>query len=296
MTPPTLRERPAVRGDAQGEPVPAPSRMPAIYLGHGAPPLVDDLVWPRELAEWAERLPRPSAILVVSAHWESAPVTIGATTTVPLVYDFYGFPERYYRITYPAPGAPDLAARVRALVGREAPVREEPTRGLDHGAYMPLLFMYPKADIPVLQISMPSEDPEALIDLGKRLAPLRDEGVLIMGSGFLTHSFDAIRLVMAGRPLPQGVVEFDAWASEALARRDVDALIDYRRRAPAVDYAHRTVDHFVPLFVSIGASLETDARSTTAIEGFWMANSKRSLEFGSPTDLRERATVSSPDG
>lgn len=255
-------------------------RMPAIYLGHGAPPLLEDTVWPRELAAWAQRLPRPTAILVVSAHWESAPVTIGATTAVPLVYDFYGFPEHYYRITYPSPGAPALAERVRALLGKHTPVRDDPARGLDHGAYMPLLFMYPQADVPVLQISMPSEDPQALMELGTRLAPLRDEGVLIMGSGFLTHSFDAIRQVMSGRPLPQGVVEFDTWAAEALARRDLDALVDYRRRAPAVGYAHRTVDHFVPLFLSIGAGLDTDARSRTAIEGFWMANSKRSLEFG----------------
>ena len=257
-----------------------PGRMPAIYLGHGAPPLIEDTIWPRELASWAERLPRPKAILVISAHWESAPVSIGATTSVPLVYDFYGFPEHYYRITYPSPGAADVAERVRALLGKATPVREEPTRGLDHGAYMPLLFMYPAADVPVLQISMPSEDPATLLELGRRLAPLRDEGVLIMASGFLTHSFDAIRQVMSGGPLPQGVVEFDTWAADALARRDIDTLLDYRRRAPAVSYAHRTVDHFVPLFVSIGASLDTDARSTTAIEGFWMANSKRSLEFG----------------
>lgn len=253
--------------------------MPAIYLGHGAPPLVDDPVWPRELADWANRLPRPKAILVVSAHWESAPVTVGATTTVPLVYDFYGFPERYYQITYPAPGAPELASRVRKLLGDLAPVREDPTRGLDHGAYMPLLFMYPNADVPVLQISMPSEDPVALIEMGRRLAPLRDEGVLIMGSGFMTHSFDAIHEVMSGRSQPQGVVEFDHWAAEALARRDLDSLVDYRNRAPAVTYAHRTVDHFVPLFIAAGASLDKDAASTTAIEGFWMANSKRSVEF-----------------
>src|SRR5207247_10180305 len=118
-------------------------RIPAVYLGHGAPPLLEDEVWPRQLADWAKALPRPKAILVVSAHWESAPVTIGATTPVPLVYDFYGFPERYYRLTYPSPGAPDLAARVRALLGDTTPVREDPRRGLAHGASMPLLFMYP---------------------------------------------------------------------------------------------------------------------------------------------------------
>jgi len=253
--------------------------MPAIYLGHGAPTLLDDEVWPRELAGWAERLPRPKAILVVSAHWESAPVTIGATTSVPLVYDFYGFPERYYRITYPAPGAPDVAERVRKLLGGATPVHEEPTRGLDHGAYMPLLFMYPDADVPVLQVSMPSEDPAALVEMGRRLAPLRDEGVLIMGSGFMTHSFDAIRQVMAGRPQPQALVEFDRWAAETLARRDLDALMDYRSKAPAWSYAHRTVDHFVPLFIATGAALDEEEPPGTAIEGFWMANSKRSVEF-----------------
>lgn len=257
----------------------ATTRMPAIYLGHGAPPLVDDEVWPRQLAEWAARMPKPKAILVVSAHWEADPVTVGATATVPLVYDFYGFPERYYRIQYPAPGAPDVAERVKKVLGDLTPVREDPTRGLDHGAYMPLLFMYPKADIPVLQVSMPSEDPVALMEMGKRLAPLRDEGVLLMGSGFMTHSFDAIRRVMQGEDQPAALVEFDRWAAEALAKRDIDTLVDYRRRAPAASYAHRTVDHFVPLFIAVGASLDADAASKTAIDGFWMANSKRSVEF-----------------
>jgi len=254
--------------------------MPAIYLGHGAPPLIDDEgTWRTELAEWAQRLPRPKAILVVSAHWESAPVTIGATTTVPLVYDFYGFPEHYYRVRYPSPGAPDVADRVRQLLGGATPLRDEPTRGLDHGAFVPLLFMYPNADVPVLQISMPSEDPAALMEMGRRLAPLRDEGVLIMGSGFLTHSFESGHRVMSGLPLPREIAEFDHWAAEALAKRDLDALADYKRKGPAARYVHPTVDHFVPLFIAAGASLENDAESTTAIEGFWFGNSKRSIEF-----------------
>ncbi|MBU6423540.1 MAG: dioxygenase [Chloroflexota bacterium] len=253
--------------------------MPVLYLGHGAPPLVDEKDWPRELAQWAERLPRPRAILVVSAHWESAPLTIGATTTVPLVYDFYGFPERYYRIQYPAPGAPDVAERVRALLGDMTPVRDDPARGLDHGAYTPLLFMYPKADVPVVQISLPTEDPRMLMEIGRRLSPLRDEGVLIMGSGFMTHSFDAIRRITSGESLPPALVEFDQWAAEALARRDLDALVDYKAKGPAARYAHPTVDHFVPLFIAAGASLDTGAASRCAIEGFWYGNSKRSVEF-----------------
>jgi len=255
-------------------------RMPAVYLAHGAPPLLDDPIWPGELAEWGKRLPRPKAILVVSAHWESAPVTIGATTPVPLVYDFYGFPARYYEMTYAAPGAPWLAERVRKLLSDVSPTADEPTRGLDHGAYMPLLAMYPEADVPVLQISMPSEDPRMLMEIGRRLAPLRDEGVLIMGSGFLTHSFDAARLAVQGGPaVVRAVAEFDQWAAEALAHRDIDALLDYRHTAPALQYAHPRVDHFVPLFIALGASIEDGALADTQIEGFWLGNSKRSIQF-----------------
>jgi 4,5-DOPA dioxygenase extradiol len=159
--------------------------MPAVYLSHGAPPLADDPIWPGELAAWAQALPRPESILVVSAHWENAPVSVSATRTVPLYYDFWGFPRHYYEVTYTAPGAPALAESVRKLLGGQ--VHEHPDRGLDHGAYVPLVEMYPGADVPVIQLSMPSLDPRQLMDLGRRLAPLRDEGVLIMGSGFFTH-------------------------------------------------------------------------------------------------------------
>jgi 4,5-DOPA dioxygenase extradiol len=172
------------------------SVTPVLYLSHGAPPLADDATWTRQLAEWSAELPRPKAILVVSAHWEKAPLTLGATTTVPLVYDFWGFPEHYYRVTYPAPGAPGLAAKVRKLLhGPGTPVHDAPDRGLDHGAYVPLVEMYPDADIPVLQLSMPSLDPRELFELGRRLKPLRDEGVLIVGSGFFTHNLSAMRQV-----------------------------------------------------------------------------------------------------
>jgi 4,5-DOPA dioxygenase extradiol len=257
-----------------------PGRMPALYLSHGAPTLIDDPLWPSQLAGWSAALTRPRAILVVSAHWEAAPVTIGATTPVPLIYDFWGFPERYYQVTYPAPGAPALAQRVRALLTPHLLVAEEPTRGLDHGAYVPLTQMYPEADIPVLQISMPSEDPRQLLEVGRRLAPLRDEGVLIMGSGFMTHSFDAIRRMQRGAPgIPSALLEFDAWAAESLAAQDVDRLLDYRQTAPGLAYAHPTVDHFVPLFIALGASLDRQADAQTAIDGYWMANSKRSLQF-----------------
>ncbi len=256
------------------------SRFPALYLGHGAPPLVDDPIWPAQLAAWATALPRPKAILVVSAHWEAAPLTIGATTTVPLVYDFYGFPEHYYRVTYPAPGAPELAARVRQLMAGVTPVAEDPRRGLDHGAYVPLTVMYPQAEVPVLQISMPSLDARTLLELGRRLAPLRDEGVLVMGSGFLTHGLPFLTEFRFDAPAPSWSKEFDAWAAEAMARGDLDALLDYRRSAPAVGYAHPTVDHFVPLFVALGAALEGEEKPETVIDGYWLGLSKRSVQVG----------------
>src|SRR3954447_20052545 len=215
-TTPILTPRPElVTTSSQG-------RMPALYLGHGAPTIVDDALWPVQLAQWSAELPRPKAILVVSAHWEEAPVTIGATSPVPLTYDFWGFPEHYYQVTYPAPGAPELADKVRKLVG--GPVHEDPERGLDHGAYVPLVEMYPDADIPVLQISMPTLDPERLMALGRRLAPLRDEGVLIVGSAFFTHNLRGLTTGPNPDSAPGWSREFDHWGRETLAAGDLDAL------------------------------------------------------------------------
>ncbi len=124
--------------------------MPAIFIAHGSPLLLDDAGWVSELASWAAAMPRPEAVLMLSAHWEERPVTLGATRTVPLLHDFYGFPAKYFGVEYPAPGAPRLAASVRELLGKTQPVADEPDRGLDHGAYVPLAAMYPGADIPVL--------------------------------------------------------------------------------------------------------------------------------------------------
>jgi 4,5-DOPA dioxygenase extradiol len=253
--------------------------LPALYLGHGAPPLVDDPLWTDQLARWAAGLPRPTAILIVSAHWESAPLTVGATDTgVPLVYDFGGFPARYYQARYPAPGAPDLAARIRALMPDTEPVAERPDRGLDHGAYVPLLVMYPDADIPVLQMSLPTLDPTRLIELGRRLRPLREEGVLIIGSGFLTHGLPYLKDWRTDAPAPGWSADFDTWAGEALSRGAVDELIDFRNRAPGMPYAHPTVEHFAPLFVTLGTATDPEAPPLQPIDGFWLGLSKRSLQ------------------
>jgi 4,5-DOPA dioxygenase extradiol len=272
----------ACRREEAPRATPAAAALPAIFVAHGSPLLLDDAGWVGELARWAQALPRPRAVLMLSAHWTQAPATIGATRTVPLVYDFYGFPDEYYRVTYPAPGAPELAARVRALLGAGAgqPVADAPERGLDHGAYVPLAAMYPRADVPVLQLSLPALDPKALFALGRALGPLRREGVLIVGSGFLTHNMRALD-PRPDAPTPSWAAEFDAWAAEILDRRDVDALLDYRRRAPGVGLALPTHEHFVPVVVAMGSAIDGASAVSFPITGF-MAGSftRRSVQFG----------------
>ena len=255
---------------------PAPTRAPVLFVAHGAPMLLDDAAWIAELAQWGKDLPRPRAILMISAHWEERPLTLGATRPVPLVYDFYGFPERFYRLQYASPGAPALADRVRSLVASAGlAIHEAPDRGLDHGAYIPLMCMYSQADIPVLQISMPSLDPKQLYALGQALAPLRDEGVLIVGSGFLTHNLRSAR----GGPTPAWASEFDHWIGDLLARGDHDALLDYQRCAPALRLAHPTEEHFAPILVAAGAA--GSDRAEFPIDGFWFGSfTKRSVQFG----------------
>ncbi|MFE7468734.1 dioxygenase [Streptomyces sp. NPDC057499] len=253
-------------------------RMPALYLSHGAPPLADDPVWPAELAAWSAELPRPRAILMVSAHWEEAPLALGATERVPLVYDFWGFPEHYYQVQYAAPGAPELAESVRKLLrGAGTPVQDIPDRGLDHGAYVPLVEMFPDAGIPVLQISLPTLDPQRLMEIGRKLAPLRDEGVLIVGSGFFTHNLAALR---HSGGVPGWSAEFDDWGNRALRAQDIDALLDFEHKSPAGRLAHPRTEHFAPLFVTLGASEGELDRGRSVIDGFWMGLAKRSVQFG----------------
>jgi 4,5-DOPA dioxygenase extradiol len=253
-------------------------RMPAVFIGHGAPMLLDDEVWVAELRAWAQAMPRPSSVLMISAHWETQLPTLGATRPVPLVYDFYGFPPRFYQMKYPAPGAPALAARVRELLGAHK-VSEDPARGLDHGAYVPLLAMYPEADVPVLQLSLPAGDAPSLLALGRALAPLRDEGVLIAGSGFLTHN---MRLLDRGPnpATPAWASRFDAWCADVLGRKDWDALARYRDVAPGVDEALPTHEHFLPVLIAAGAAAAGDAVGFP-ITGY-MAGSftRRSVQFG----------------
>jgi 4,5-DOPA dioxygenase extradiol len=259
------------------------TRQPVLYLSHGAPPLADDPVWTRQLGDWSTRFGKPANILMVSAHWEEAPLSLSATTgDVPLVYDFWGFPRKYYEVEYGAPGAPQLAASVEKLMhSSETPVHRDETRGLDHGAYVPLVEMYPEADIPVLQMSMPTLDPRQLFELGRKLAPLREEGTLIVGSGFTTHNLRWFNPAAGpdGQP-PKASEEFDNWAAEALERQDVDAILDFMHKAPAAHEAHPRTEHWAPLYVSLGAAYESGSLDNESIiDGFWFGLSKRSWQF-----------------
>lgn len=239
--------------------------------------LLDDPVWSQQIAGITQKFEKPKAILIVSAHWETAPISITSPVAgTPLVYDFGGFAQKFYEMTYATPDASALSVRIAAMMPDHEPLHES-RRGLDHGAWVPLKIMYPDADIPVLQLSMPTSDPGKLIDLGKRLRPLRDEGVLIVGSGFMTHGLPYIRDWSINANVPGWSSDFDDWAAEAISRGDVDMLASYKDLAPAVNYAHPTVEHFTPLFVTLGAASEVDAIPETLIEGFWMGLSKRSL-------------------
>ena len=256
-----------------------PTRMPAIFIAHGSPFTLDDPAWMHEWRMWARSIPRPKSILVISAHWEESPITLGATETMPLYYDFYGFPAKYYKVTYPAPGAPSLANRVRQLLENSQPVAQDESRGLDHGAFVPLIAMYPKADIPVLQMSLPTMDANTLLEVGRTLAPLRDEGVLIIGSGFLIHNMRMIDW-HANAPVPWAK-EFDDWIAEVLIRQKMDALVEYKAIAPNVKTVLPTHEHFVPVLVAQGTDLDEPSPITFPVEGFVYGSfTKRSVQFG----------------
>ena len=251
--------------------------MPALYIGHGAPMLLDDPLWTSQLRGVAANLPKPKAILIVSAHWESEPVTLSAPgAATPLIYDFGGFDPKFYRMTYETPDATELTEMVAKLMPDNEPVHQS-NRGLDHGAWVPLKVMYPDADIPVLQMSMPTSDPYKLMDLGKRLQSLRDQGVLIIGSGFMTHGLPFLRDWRIDATAPGWSADFDIWAKEALANGDVDTLANFKELAPGMPYAHPTVEHFTPLFVTMGAATNAEAAPETLVEGYFMGLSKRSV-------------------
>ena len=239
--------------------------------------LLDDPLWTSELRGVAAKLPKPKAILIVSAHWESEPVTLSSPeANTPLIYDFGGFDPKYYRMTYGTPDSSELTNMVAKLMPDNESVYQA-NRGLDHGAWVPLKVMYPDADIPVLQMSMPTSDPYKLMELGKRLQSLRDQGVLIIGSGFMTHGLPFLRDWRIDATAPGWSADFDIWAKEALANGDVDTLANFKELAPGMPYAHPTVEHFTPLFVTMGAATNAEAAPETLVEGYFMGLSKRSV-------------------
>ena len=255
------------------------SKQPVLYISHGAPPLLDDDLWMAQLSAWASELGKPKGIVIVSAHWESAPISISATAAgTPLIYDFGGFSPRFYNMKYETPDATWLGDLVASLMPSSEPLHRHQTRGLDHGAWVPLKVMYPDANVPVIQLSMPTHDPIRLMELGRRLAPLREQGILLIGSGFMTHGLPFIRDWRVDAVAPAWSSEFDAWSAEALAAGDIESLIRYKELAPGMPYAHPTVEHFTPLFISLGAASNPEDAPENKITGYFMGLSKRSFQ------------------
>ncbi len=246
--------------------------LPSIFISHGSPMHALDAGAAGE--SWAalgRRLPRPRGIVIVSAHWETEAPSLTGSARPETIHDFYGFPEPLYRIRYPAPGAPGLAARAAALLGQAGLTAEvDPTRGLDHGAWSPLLHAYPDADVPVVQLSLQSTlGTRHHLALGRALAPLAGEGVLLIGSGHMTHNLrDWVRSGREVAPLAYAL-EFQAWVAARIAARDLEALADYRARAPHAVRAHPSEEHFLPLFFALGAAAPGGAseRLYDGIEG-----------------------------
>ena len=238
------------------------ARMPVVFVSHGAPDAL--LKAPDAVACWREigrQAPAPAAVLAVSAHWQARHATLSLAGAPETIHDFSGFDPALHRMRYPAPGAPALAERAASLI-RAAGMAVElhPQRGLDHGAWVPLSAMFPQANVPVTQLSLTRHGgPAAHLALGRALAPLREEGVLILASGAITHNFDWLDWRGAAAPSPQARA-FSDWVGERLAEGNDAALLEYRSR-PEGAAAHPTDEHFLPLFVALGAAAgETPAR------------------------------------
>jgi 4,5-DOPA dioxygenase extradiol len=264
-------QEPAPEGERAAE------RIPVGFVSHGTPMLALDDVKGRALRAWADSMPRPRALLVVSAHWEATPIALGAVAPEGLVYDFNGFDPRLREVEYGAPGSPALAERVGALLGG---VARADGRMWDHGVWVPLVHMYPGADVPLLQLSLPSGmGTRELFDLGRKLRPLRDEGVFVLASGGMVHNLRAIDWT-GEEGVPEWATSFETWAKEALVSRDVDGLLDLKRKAPDLRQAHPTLEHLLPLVLALGASSDADPVSFP-VEGFELGSLSRTcVQFG----------------
>jgi len=260
--------------------------FPALFVSHGAPTAaLESDAYTRALGAWARGRPRPRAIVVVSAHRETqGPGRVNSASRPPLLYDFYGFPPPLYQLTYPAPGAPDLAREVAQALGNAGlPTSLDALRGWDHGVWVPLRLLYPAADVPVVQVSLPvPRSPELLLGMGRALAPLREHGVLLFGSGGIVHNLARLRWGgEEGAPEPWAEA-FDSWVRDRLAALDVEALGDWEARAPHGELAVPTSEHFDPLFFVLGGRVERD-RVESVCEGFRYGTlSLRSFALATP--------------
>lgn len=230
--------------------------QPTLFLSHGSPMMpFEDIPARAFIASLGETLEKPKAILLVSAHWDNDVPTLTSAQDLGTIHDFYGFPPALYQLSYPAHGAPELAETIADALG-EAGLRAhtDPVRGLDHGAWIPLMLMYPQADIPVIQLSIQSRlGPGHHIQLGRALAPLREQGVLIVASGGFTHNLRALDWRGKG-DAPVWADEFAEWMHQALMANRTCDLVSYRRLAPHAAMAHPTDEHLLPLFVALGAA------------------------------------------
>ncbi|WP_431280887.1 DODA-type extradiol aromatic ring-opening family dioxygenase [Humitalea sp. 24SJ18S-53] len=237
--------------------------LPALFVSHGAPTLALQPSPARDfLAGYGSELGKPAAIVVVSAHWETARPRVTAAASPETIHDFHGFPRELHAMRYPAPGDPALASRTAALLTAAGLGADpDPRRGLDHGAWVPLVLMYPDATVPVLQVSVQHHGgPAHHLALGQALRPLREEGVLIIGSGSLTHNLhDFAGQAVDAPPLPY-VVAFGDWAGEAITQGRTADLLAYRSLAPQAARAHPTEEHFLPLFAAMGAGTQPGRR------------------------------------
>ena len=233
-------------------------RLPSVFVSHGSPM---HALHPGGAGEaWAalgRSLPRPGGIVISSAHWETQAPMLTGSARPETIHDFHGFPAPLYELQYKAPGSPDVARRARDLLGKEGFAASiDGCRGLDHGAWAPLLYMYPDADVPVVQLSVqPALGPRHHFNVGKALRPLADEGILVIGSGHLTHNLRDWDRTGRASPMPYAV-EFQKWVFDRISQKDVAELVEYRSRSPHGARAHPTDEHFLPLFVALGAAPE----------------------------------------
>ena len=262
---------------------PRATRLPSVFVSHGAPTLaVEENGTTEFLRELGRELGRPRAVLCVSAHWNTRAPAVSAAASPRTIHDFGGFPEELYRIRYPAPGAPALAARVEGLLGGAGLACEvAPERGLDHGAWVPLRLMYPSADVPVAQLSVqPGQDPAYHFRLGRALAPLRAEGVLVLATGSVTHN---LARVGAGGAPPDWAREFEEWLFGKVTGGATQDLLGYRRLAPHAQTAHPTDEHLLPLFVAMGAGADAGSVPGRSLHRGWTLGSlsMAAYSFGS---------------